>query len=125
MWFEAFTIKGFVVFDESNGRIHENQVGEILPYQFGPEPSTKTSDASDDNDTDQSDVTTSSDEDVDRKFKRANAWRLLDLSWCKCGHCSSSTEAVECFCCHEKALEYEVQTVRYKLHAVFVAYIVY
>ena len=37
-------------------RIHENQVGEILPYQFEPEPSTKTSDASDDSDTDQSDV---------------------------------------------------------------------
>ena len=42
-------------------RIHENQVGKILPYQSEPEPSTKTSDASDDSDTDQSDVTTSSD----------------------------------------------------------------
>ena len=63
--------------------IHENQVGEILPYQFEPEPSTKTSDASDDkfdNDTDQSDVTTSSDEDVDHEFKRANAWRLLGVN---------------------------------------------
>ena len=87
-------------------RIHENQVGEILPYQFEPEPPTKTSDASDDSDTDQSDVTTSSDEDVDHEFERANAWRLLDLSWCKCGHCSLSTKAVECFCCHEKALGY-------------------
>ena len=38
-------------------RIHENQVGEILPYQFELEPRTKTSDAGDDNDTDQSDVT--------------------------------------------------------------------
>ena len=37
-------------------RIHENQVGKILPYQFEPEPSTKTSDASDDSGTDQSDV---------------------------------------------------------------------
>ena len=100
-------------------RIRENQVGEILLYQFEPEPSTKTSDASDDNDTGQSDVTTSSDEDVDHQFERANAWRLLDLSWCKCGHCS--------FCCHEKALEYEyeVQTARYKLQAVFVAYIIH
>ena len=43
-------------------RIHENQVGEILPHQFEPEPSKKTSDASDDNDTDQS--------DVDHEFKR-------------------------------------------------------
>ena len=60
-------------------RIHENQVGEILPYQFEPKPSTKTNDASDDNDTDQSDVTTSSGEDVDHELERANAWRLLDL----------------------------------------------
>ena len=108
-------------------RIHENQVGEILPYQFEPEPSTKTSDASDDNDTDQVMFTTSSDEGVDHELKRANSWRLLDLSWYKCGHCSSSTKAVECFCCHKKALEYdecELQTARYKLHAVFVAYIV-
>ena len=65
-------------------RIHGNLVGEILPCQFEPEPSTKTSDASDDSDTDQSDVTTSSDEDVDHEFERANSWRLLDLSWCKC-----------------------------------------
>ena len=106
-------------------RIHENQVGKILPYQFEQEPSTKTSDASDDNDADQSDVTASSDEDVDNEFERANVWRLLDLSWCKCGHCSLSTKAAECFCCHEKALEYEGQSARYKLNAVFVAYIVY
>ena len=100
-------------------RIQENQVGEILPYQFELEPPTKTSDAGDDNDTDQTDVTTSSDEDVDHEFERASAWRLLDLSWCKCGHCSLSTKAVECFCGHEKALEYEyeVQTARCKLHA--------
>ena len=93
-------------------RIHENQVGEILPYQFEPEPSTKTSDASDDSDTDQSDViqphltrmsTTSLKEQMQR--------RLLDLSWCKCGHCSLSTKAVECFCCHEKALEYDENEV--------------
>ena len=92
-------------------RIHENQAGEILPYQFEPQPSTKTSDASDDSDTDQSDLTTSSDEDVDHEFERANAWCLLDLSWCKCGHCSLSTKAVECFCCHEKALEYEYEVL--------------
>ena len=61
-------------------RIHENQVGEMLLYKFEPEPSTKTSDASNDNDTAQSDVTTSSDEDVDHEFKRANAWRLLGVN---------------------------------------------
>ena len=71
-------------------RIHENLVGKILPNQFEPEPSTKTSDASDDNDTDQSDVTTSSEEDVDHEFERANSRRLLDLSWFKCGHWSLS-----------------------------------
>ena len=100
-------------------RIHENQAGEKLPHQFEPEPSTKIGDASDDNDTDQSDVTTSSDEDVDHELERgerANDWRLLDLSWCKCGRSSLSTKAVECFCCHKKALEYDeykVQTARY------------
>ncbi len=29
------------------------------------------------------------------------------LSWCKCGHCALSTKIVECFCCHEKAVEYD------------------
>ena len=104
-------------------RIHENQVGEILPYQFEPEPSTKTSDASDDNDTDQSDVTTSSDEDVDHEFKRANAWRLLGVNAVIVHYPLRLWNVL--ICCHEKALEYEVQTARYKLHAVFVAYIVY
>jgi hypothetical protein len=37
----------------------------------------------------------------------ANAWRLETLSWCKCGQYTLSTKAIECFCCHEKALEYD------------------
>ena len=99
-------------------RIHENQVGEILPYQFEPEPLTKTSDASDDNNTGQSDVTTSSDKMSTTSLKE----QILS---CKCGHCLLSAKTVECFCCHGKALEYkyEVHTARYKLHAEFVAYI--
>ena len=40
-------------------------------------------------------------------LQRANAWRLETLSWCKCGHCTLSTKAIECFCCHEKAVEYD------------------
>ena len=37
----------------------------------------------------------------------ANARRLETLSWCKCGQYTLSTKAIECFCCHEKALEYD------------------
>ena len=81
-------------------RIHENLLGEILPYQFEPEPSTRTSDASDDNDTDQSDVTTST----------YYPLRLLNVFVAKRRRWSTSTKC---------------KTTRYKLHAVFVAYIVY
>ena len=58
-------------------RLHENQVGEVLPYQYEPEVGEK-------------------------------AARLETLSWCKCGNCTPSTKTIECFCCHEKALEYDV-----------------
>ena len=57
-------------------KIHENQIGEVLPYQFEPELSAKTCDSSDDSDSEQSGVTSSSDEDVNHEFERANAWRL-------------------------------------------------
>ena len=49
----------------------------------------------------------SSDEEVDQEFEIANAWRLKSLIWCKRGHCSLSTETIECFCCHKKALKYD------------------
>ena len=49
----------------------------------------------------------SSEEEVDNEFERANTWCLENLSWCKCGHCALSTKAIECFCCHEKAVEYD------------------
>ena len=87
--------------------IHENQVGEVLPYQFEPEARPNKSNTSDESDSEQSSDLSSSDEEVDREFMMANAWRLETLSWCKCGQCTLSTKAIECFCCHEKALEYD------------------
>ena len=87
--------------------IHENQVGEVSPYQFEPEVGAKTSNLSDESDSEQGSGLSSSDEEIDDEFERANAWRLQTLSWCKCGHCTISTKAIECFCCHEKALEYD------------------
>ena len=86
--------------------IHENQV-EVLPYQFEPVAGAGTSNFSDESDSEQSSVLSSSEEEVDNEFERANAWRLENLSWCKCGHCALSTKAIECFCCHEKAVEYD------------------
>ncbi len=87
--------------------IHENQVGEVLPYQFEPEARPNKSNTSDESDSEQSSDLSSSDEEVDHEFMMANAWRLETLSWCKCGQCTLSTKAIECFCCHEKALEYD------------------
>ena len=87
--------------------IHEHQVGEVLPYQFEPEVGAETSSLSDESDSEQGSVLSSSEEEVDTEFEKANAWRLETLSWCKCGHCGLSTKIVECFCCHEKAVEYD------------------
>ena len=39
--------------------------------------------------------------------KGEHAWRLQSLDWCKCGHCTLQPKAIESFCCHEKALEYD------------------
>ena len=47
------------------------------------------------------------DEEVDEVFEIENSWRLQSLSWCKCGQCTLSTKAIESFCFHEKALEYD------------------
>lgn len=87
--------------------IHENQVGEVLPYQYEPEKGAETSTFSDESVSDQGSVMSSSEDEVDNEFERANAWRLETLSWCKCGHCVLSTKAIECFCCHEKAVEFD------------------
>ena len=110
-------------------RIQENQAGEILPYQFEPEPSTKTGDASDDNDTDQSDVTTSSDEDVDHELergKRANSWRLFDIIvGVNAVVAHYPLRLLNVFVATRRSsTKCKVQTARYKLHAIFVTYIV-
>ena len=34
-------VKNFVLFDYSNGKYHKNQVVQVLPYQFEPEPGYK------------------------------------------------------------------------------------
>ena len=80
--------------------IHENQVGEVLPYQYEPEVGKKTSNVTDQSDSGQESDSSSSDEEINHKFKSANAWRLQTLSWCKCGHCMLSPKLIECFCCH-------------------------
>ena len=88
--------------------IHKNQVEAILPYQYEPEPGAETSSISDESDSEQGSILFSSEEEVDMEFKRANAWRLETLSWCKCGHWAVSLALIiECFCCPEKAVEYD------------------
>ncbi|XP_046858660.1 P2X purinoceptor 7-like [Xenia sp. Carnegie-2017] len=87
--------------------IHENQRSEVLPYQYKPEVKAETSEESGSKqESEQSDLSSSEDE-IDAEFERANAWRLQTLNWCKCGHCTLSKKAIECLCCHEKALEYD------------------
>jgi hypothetical protein len=88
--------------------IHENQSGEVLPYQFEPEATGNTSGYSDSQS--DSESTSSSEDEVDeihRIFERENAWRLNSMTWCQCGNCSPMNKAVESFCCHEKAVEYD------------------
>ena len=82
--------------------IHKNQVVQVLPYQFEPEPGLQTS-----NSDSEEESVESSDEEIDHVFKAKNAWRLESLSLCKCGHCTLKPKAIESFCCHEKALEYD------------------
>jgi hypothetical protein len=85
--------------------IHENQMGEIVPYQFEPVVLNENGDISDESG---SDSESSQDEEVvDIAFETANCWRLKTLSWCKCGHCSLQTKTIESFCCYEKAIEYD------------------
>ena len=69
-------------------RLHENQVGEVLPYQYEPEVGEKAASMTDQSDSDQeSDSASSDDDQIDHEFETANAWRLETLSWCKCGNC--------------------------------------
>ena len=87
--------------------IHENQVGEVLPYQYEPEVGEKGTNISDESDSDRERDLSSSSKEIDQEFETANAWRLQTVSWCKCGHCTISQKLFECFCCHKKALEYD------------------
>ena len=66
--------------------IHEHQVGEVLPYQFEPEVGAETSSLNDESDSKQGSVLSSSEEEVDTEFERANAWHLETISWSKCGN---------------------------------------
>ena len=84
--------------------IHNNQPNEVLQYQYQPEATGNTSSGAECSD---SESASSSDEEVDEVFEIENAWRLQSLSWCKCGQCTLSTKAIESFCFHEKALEYD------------------
>lgn len=56
--------------------IHKNRRGEVLPYQYEPEPASVTSDISNESDAEQSSDDASADEDVEHEFEKANAWRL-------------------------------------------------
>ena len=40
-------VKNFVLFDYLNGKYHKNQVVQVSPYQFEPEPGLQTSNSGD------------------------------------------------------------------------------
>ena len=86
--------------------IHENQVEEVLPYQFEPEVRGEAHNSAEESGS-ESESDSEPEEEVDMEFQTENAWRLTDLSWCMCGQCTLSTKVIECFCCHEKALLYD------------------
>ena len=69
--------------------IRENQIGEVLPYQYEPEVGRKGTNISDESDSDRESNSSSSSEEIDQEFETANAWRFQTLSWCKCGHCTT------------------------------------
>ena len=46
-------VKNFVLFDYSNGKYHKNQVVQVLPYQFEPEPGLQTSNSGDESDSEE------------------------------------------------------------------------
>ena len=85
--------------------IHDNQRNRVLYYQFEPEPGMEASNSGDESDSNEE--SGSSDNEVDHVFEAENAWRLETLSWCKCEHCTLKPKAIESFCCHDKALEYD------------------
>lgn len=85
--------------------IHENQLSEVLPYQFEPTPDKNSNCSEYSSD---SESQSSSDEDIGMKaFEPANVWRLDSLKWCNCGNCTIHNKVIENFCCKEKSLEYD------------------
>ena len=56
---------------------------------------------------DSSEDSPSEEEELDEVFETANAWARATLEWCKCGKCAIMEKIIECFCCHEKAIEYD------------------
>jgi U3 small nucleolar RNA-associated protein 14 len=86
--------------------ISDNQIEEVLPYQYEPEPDIQTSNSGDESESEAESESSDGDED-DHAFEGENAWRLQSLAWCKCGNCTLKPKAIESFCRHEKALEYD------------------
>ncbi len=85
--------------------INYNPVNEVLPYQFEPEVNDNA--ISSDENSDLSSDSSSDDGCLDKVFESKNMWRLESLQWCKCGNCSLTSRVSKCFCCKEKAVEYD------------------
>ena len=65
----------FLLFDYSNENIHKNQVVQLLPYQFEPEPGLQTTNSGDESDSEEESAE-SSDEEIDHVFeKMLGAWK--------------------------------------------------
>ena len=90
--------------------IHENQLGEVLTYQFEPVLNKNTGSSGA-----EAIPRASHPQRLRRRLETSmkhsgeaeNSWRLKSLSWCKCGHCTLQTKTIGSFCSHEKALEYD------------------
>ena len=59
-------------------QIHNNQMSEVLPYQYEPVPMENTS--TDNEKSDPESEQSSSDEEVDEVFELENAWRVQSFS---------------------------------------------
>jgi hypothetical protein len=72
--------------------IHNNQVDEVLPYQFEPEPGLQTSNSGDESDSEEQSEW--SDEEIDQGANHFRPQRYESLRWCKCGHCTLKPKAI-------------------------------
>ncbi|XP_046841852.1 uncharacterized protein LOC124435964 [Xenia sp. Carnegie-2017] len=81
-----------------------NKDAMVEPYMFEPMPDEFVeSENSDSESSSSSEV----DDQIDEEFEAMYSWRKTSLSWYKCGHCELMAKTIECFCCHEKAVEYD------------------